>query len=115
MICFGVCHAASFFSYTMLLKAGAAPQILSVIIFCEAFTGGCVTTAFLTFIYTTCKTGSIYALLWALHEVSGIFFMSISGVVADKIGWNLYFMLVPLGYVMILTGLCRCEYIHIKS
>jgi PAT family beta-lactamase induction signal transducer AmpG len=107
MIYFGLCHAVSFLFYLILVKIGAAPQILGFIIFCEAFTGGSVTSAFITFIYTICKTGSMYALFWALHEISGIFFMSISGIIVDFIGWNSYFILVPFFYIIVLVVLQR--------
>jgi fucose permease len=106
MFYFGITHAISFFSYTLLLNSGAVFSVLNFIILCEAFTGGCVTTAFIATFYTTCKTGSMYALLWALHEVSGMFFTGISGVTADSIGWNYYFGLVPLFYIIIVIILC---------
>jgi PAT family beta-lactamase induction signal transducer AmpG len=107
MIYCGLGHAASFFLYVLLAKTGAVPQILWFVIFCEALTGGSVTSAFIAFIYTICQTGSMYALCWALHEISGIFFMSISGIVVDNIGWSLYFMLVSLFYTAVLIVLRR--------
>jgi PAT family beta-lactamase induction signal transducer AmpG len=103
MIYFGSCHAISFFPYLIFTKVGADPYCLNLVILCEAFTGGCVTSAFLTFLYTRCKTGSLYALLWAFHEVNGIFIMGISGIIADRVGWRLYFTLVPLVYGVVLV------------
>jgi PAT family beta-lactamase induction signal transducer AmpG len=105
MIYFGVCHAISFLCYLIFEKTGAVSWCLCLVILYEAFTGGCVSTAFLAFLYDKCKTGSLYALLWALHETSGIFFMGISGVVADGIGWRLYFILIPFVYMIMLVML----------
>ncbi|MDR2107772.1 MAG: MFS transporter [Holosporaceae bacterium] len=107
MIGFGVCHAMSFFSYLTLVKFGAVPRILATVIFFEAFTGGCVTVAFLTFLYGICKSGSLYALMWALHEAGGMFFMGISGIIADCMEWGTYFMLVSLMYGAVLLFLAR--------
>jgi PAT family beta-lactamase induction signal transducer AmpG len=103
MIYFGGSHAISFFPYLIFTKIGANSSCLSLIILSEAFTGGCVTSAFLAFLYAKCKTGSLYALLWAFHEISGIFFMGISGIIADEVGWRLYFTLVPLVYAIVLA------------
>ncbi|MDR2781195.1 MAG: MFS transporter [Holosporaceae bacterium] len=109
MFYFGITHAISFFSYTILLKRGAVLPELCLIILCEAFTGGCVTTVFLAIFYAACKTGSMYALLWAIHEVSGIFFMGISGIIVDCVGWNNYFWLIPLTYMIIIMHLRKCK------
>jgi hypothetical protein len=49
----------------------------------------------LAFLYDLCKTGTQYALLWAFHELGGMFFMSISGFVAESLGWVGYFSVVP--------------------
>ncbi|MDR2646240.1 MAG: MFS transporter [Holosporaceae bacterium] len=103
MIYFGNGHAISFFSYLIFTKIGANVSFLSLVILGEAFTGGCVTSAFLAFLYTKCKTGSLYALLWAFHEMNGIFFMGISGIIADGVGWRLYFTLVPVIYSIVLA------------
>jgi PAT family beta-lactamase induction signal transducer AmpG len=105
MFYFGVSHAVSFFCYTILLNGGAISSLLYLVISFEAFTGGCVTTAFVATFYITCRTGAMYALLWALHEISGIFFMGISGVMVDHMGWNGYFQLIPLTY-LIVSMLC---------
>ncbi|MDR0753345.1 MAG: MFS transporter, partial [Holosporaceae bacterium] len=98
IIFFGGGHAISFFPYLIFTKIKASSSCLNLIIFGEAFTGGCVTSAFLAFFYAKCKTGSLYSLLWAFHEINGIFLMGISGIIADGVGWRLYFTLVPLVY-----------------
>ncbi|MDR2724305.1 MAG: MFS transporter [Holosporaceae bacterium] len=105
MFYFGICHAISFFSYLIFIKTGAVFLSLGLVTLYEAFTGGCVTTAFLAFLYTKCKTGSLYALFWALHEISGILFMGSSGIIVDSVGWKLYFILISLIYMTILGGL----------
>ncbi|MDR2158189.1 MAG: MFS transporter [Holosporaceae bacterium] len=102
MVYFGIFHALSFFSYMLLVKFGAFAPILYAITLFEAFSGGCVTTAFLAFLYGICKTGSSYALMWALHEIGGIFFMSVSGIIVDYVGWSRYFTFVPCLYIAII-------------
>jgi PAT family beta-lactamase induction signal transducer AmpG len=99
---FSIMHAICFGNYASFLKNGADILTLNFLTVCEAFTGGCVTTAFVALFYVTCKTGSMYALFWALHEISGIFFMGISGIVVDKIGWKYFFQFVPGFYLIIL-------------
>jgi PAT family beta-lactamase induction signal transducer AmpG len=95
MIAFGLAHGASFFSYLLLVAYERDTDVLCAVIFMEGVTGGSVTAAFLAFLYGLCKTGAQYALLWALHELGGMLFMSISGFAADYLGWIGYFSAVP--------------------
>ncbi|MDR1236272.1 MAG: MFS transporter, partial [Holosporaceae bacterium] len=107
MFYFGVAHAISFFFYVILLHTGTVLPILDFVIACEAFSGGCATTAFIATFYSMCKTGSMYALFWAIHETGGVFFGGISGVISDCIGWSLYFSLIPLIYLSVILYLYR--------
>ncbi|MDR0556154.1 MAG: MFS transporter [Holosporaceae bacterium] len=110
LILFGCCHAVTFSMYLILLESGASPSVLTWIISCEALTGGCVTTVFLAFIYATCQTGSMYALLWALHDISGMLFMGVSGILADGVGWGYFFLGVSFSYIIGL--LCLFFFTH---
>ncbi|MDR1551694.1 MAG: MFS transporter [Holosporaceae bacterium] len=103
MVIFGVLHALSFFLYSLFLKIGAETRLLWLTISYEALTGGCVTTAFITFFYETCRTGAMYALLWAVHDVSGTFFRGISGILVDAMGWKMFFTVIPAAYCAVLA------------
>ncbi len=91
-----VVHAISFLSYLLLLEFGKDLSILTFIITLEALSGGAVTSCFIAFFYTTASNLTIYAILWALHELSGLIFMSISGIATNLLGWWNFFCLVPI-------------------
>jgi PAT family beta-lactamase induction signal transducer AmpG len=112
MIILGLAHGVSFFSYTLLTVYGHNTTALCYVILLEGITGGSVTAAFLAFIYSLCKIGSQYALLWAFHELGGMFFMSISGFVADSLGWVCYFSAVPFVFApsLLLLKISKMRY-----
>ncbi len=89
-------HAVSFFSYLFLAELGKNNSILTFIITFEALSGGAVTSCFIAFFYTIASDLTIYAVLWAMYEFSGLIFMSISGIFANFLGWRLFFCLVPM-------------------
>ena len=89
-------HAVSFLSYLLLAEFGKDNSVLTFITTIEALSGGAVTSCFLAFFYTIASDLTIYAVLWALHELSGLIFMSVSGIFANLLGWKLFFCLVPM-------------------
>ena len=89
-------HAVSFLAYLLLAELGKSNSILTVIITLEALSGGAVTSCFIAFFYTIASDLTIYAVLWAIHEFSGLIFMSISGIFANFLGWRLFFCFVPM-------------------
>lgn len=89
-------HAMSFLAYLLLTTFGKENYILTTIITFEALSGGAVTACFIAFFYTIASNLTIYAILWALHEFSGLIFMSISGVFVDFLGWRPFFCFVSL-------------------
>jgi len=89
-------HAISFLAYLLLNEFGKDNSILIFIITFEALSGGAVTSCFIAFFYTIAADLTIYAVLWALYEFSGLIFMSISGIFANLLGWRLFFCLVPM-------------------
>lgn len=109
MFIFALLHGCSFLGYLFLINFGHDINVLTWIILLEAITGGCVTASFLAFLYGICKTGTLYGLLWALHEIFGMFFMSLSGVIADQLGWRLFFCMVPLLFIPSLILLLRTQ------
>lgn len=91
-----IAHMFSFLSYLLLIKYGADTRILTGVIFLEGITGGSVTAAFLAFLYKVCKKESQYAILWGMHEASGLIFMTLSGFLVDAVGWKYYFLIIPI-------------------
>lgn len=89
-------HAMSFFAYLLLTVFGKDNSILTFITTIEALSGGAVTSCFLAFFYTIAADLTIYAILWALYEFSGLIFMSVSGIFAHLVGWRLFFCFVPM-------------------
>ena len=89
-------HAVSFLAYLLLTEFGKENTLLTMIITLEALSGGAVTACFLGFFYTIVADLTIYAILWALYEFSGLIFMSVSGIFANLLGWKLFFCLVPM-------------------
>lgn len=90
-----LCHYCVFPLYLLLLKNGASKEILTMLVACEALTGGFITTAFISFFYKITADGTTFALLWAIHEFSGMIFSSISGIFVSNFGWNVFFAVVP--------------------
>lgn len=89
-------HAISFLAYLLLNEFGKDNSILIFIITFEALSGGAVTSCFIAFFYTIAADLTIYAILWAVYEFSGLIFMSVSGIFANLLGWRLFFCLVPM-------------------
>ncbi|MBO7642295.1 MAG: MFS transporter [Alphaproteobacteria bacterium] len=89
-------HAISFFTYLLLTEFGKENTLLTIIITFEALSGGAVTSCFIAFFYTIAADLTIYAVLWALYELSGLIFMSVSGIFANLLGWKLFFCFVPM-------------------
>jgi PAT family beta-lactamase induction signal transducer AmpG len=94
MIYFSIFHMISLFSYIFLF--GKNYHMLCTVIFCDGITGGAVTAAFLAFLYEICKNGSQYAIAWAIHEIGGLIFRSMSGIFVDNMGWKLFFITAPI-------------------
>ncbi len=89
-------HATSFLAYLLLTEFGKNNSFLTWIITFEALSGGAVTSCFIAFFYTIAADLTIYAVLWALYELSGLIFMSVSGIFANFLGWRLFFCFVPM-------------------
>lgn len=105
-------HATSFFAYLLLAELGKDNSILTLIITFEALSGGAVTSCFIAFFYTIAADLTIYAVLWALYELSGLIFMAISGIFANFFGWRLFFCLVPM---LIIPNLVVLKRIRIEK
>lgn len=96
MFTLGIFHVFSLLLYVFLAISGHNLSILTLAIICEGLTGGAVTSAFISFLYSVSHNGTLYALFWAIHGCSGTLFMMLSGILADYLSWTAYFSIVPL-------------------
>ena len=98
-----IAHAVASFTFIIMSKIGYNIGFLYFSTLFENITGGIMTTAYLAFLYSMCEKGehfaSQYALLWAFYDFSGIFCRTISGMLADLLGWTLFFSLISITFI----------------
>jgi len=97
-----IVHALAGFSILLLVHYGNNIALLYVVVLLEVVTGSAMSTCFLAFLYSLCRTGSPttqYAILWAVHEVIGTTIRSFSGFYADIVSWNIYFLTIPVLFI----------------
>lgn len=102
MIHFGVIHAISCLCYVILSLVGRNLAVLYMSVFVENITSGAVTTAFIAFLYSLSNkayAATQYALLWAFYDLGGTFYRTISGILADTVGWTNFFLIIPLTFI----------------
>ncbi|MDR2681661.1 MAG: MFS transporter [Holosporaceae bacterium] len=99
MLYLGVLHMISLYLYLLIWLHGHDTDILCVVVFFESMAEGATAAAFLAFLYELCSGSSQYALFWAIHELGGIAATSVSGLLADTLGWFNYFLIVPIFFV----------------
>lgn len=92
-------HTFSLLLYVFLTISGHNPSILTLVIICEGLTGGAVTSAFISYLYSVSRNGTSYALFWAIHGCSGTIFMMLSGILADYLSWTAFFSIIPLSAI----------------
>lgn len=89
-------HMIFLFSYLLLCAYGNDITILRCVVFLEGISGGAISTAFIAFLYMLCKTGSQYAIFWAVHELGGMILRLLSGICVDSFGWPIFFTITPI-------------------
>ena len=98
-----ITHACSCLLFVIMSKIGYNITFLYFSTLIENITGGIMTTAYLAFLYNLCNKEeyctSQYALLWAFYDLGGIVCRTVSGVLADLLGWTTFFALLPLTFV----------------
>lgn len=103
MFYLGIIHSFASFSYLALTQTGANLPTLYFTVFIENTTGGALTTTFIAYLYSLCNhrayPATQYALLWAFYELGGMLCRSISGIVADFLGWFWFFIVIPVLFV----------------
>jgi len=102
MIWFGIIHAISCLCYVALAVVGKNLTMFYFSVFVENITSGAVVTAFVAFLYSLSHksyAATQYALLWAFYDLGGTFYRTVSGIVADALGWTNFFLIIPLTFV----------------
>ncbi len=102
MIWFGVIHAISCLCYVALSLTGKSLPMFYFSVFVENITSGAVTTAFIAFLYSLSNknyAATQYALLWAFYDIGGTFYRTVSGIIADALGWTNFFLIIPLTFI----------------
>ena len=100
-----IAHAIACLSYVALSVIGYDINMLYFTSFFENITGGMMSTSFIAFLYTLCNKQyctTQYALLWAFYDFSGAICRTISGVIADILGWTDFFV---FSVIMFLPGI----------
>lgn len=102
---FGVFQMVSNLVYLVLTALPADPVALGICIGIENICGGLGTAAFTAFLMRLCSRGESagqYAMLTSFMAVSRVLLGPAAGVVAEKLGWPLYF---SLSMVLAVPGL----------
>lgn len=103
MLSLGIIHAIACFSYVILTHTGANLSLLYITVFIENTTGGALTTTFIAYLYSLCNhrayPATQYALLWAFYELGGMACRSVSGIMADSLGWRNFFICIPFLFI----------------
>lgn len=102
MLYAAIVHSLVGLSLICLNYTGKNYIALYSIVFAEVSTGGVMSSCFLAFIYSLCRTGSRstqFAVLWSFHEAFGILFRTVSGWYSDIVGWSAFFVTSSLLFI----------------
>ncbi len=102
MIWFGIIHAASCLCYVFLAIVGKSLPVFYFSVFVENVTSGAMVTAFVAFLYSLSHksyAATQYAVLWAFYDLGGTFYRTVSGIIADSLGWMNFFLIIPLTFI----------------
>jgi PAT family beta-lactamase induction signal transducer AmpG len=102
MLYTAMAHALSCLAYVALSTMGHNIYMLYAAVFVENITGGGMGTAFIAFLYSLCDKqycATQYALLWAFYDFGGIICRTISGAIADMLGWTNFFLFIPIVFM----------------
>lgn len=102
MLYTSIVHAFAGFSMLLLVYYGNNITCLYIVVVLEVLTGSAMSTCFLAFLYSLCRSGSPttqYALLWAMHEVVGIAIRSFAGMYSDFVSWGVFFSTIPFLFI----------------
>ncbi len=103
MFCFAIIHGIScYLCYILLAVIENNLLMLYLSVFIEHGANGAIATAFVAFLYCISDKKYVatqYALLWAFYGISSMFFRSISGILADSLGWMYFFFIIPFTFI----------------
>lgn len=104
----GSVHAISCFAYVALSYIGHNISALYATVFIENITSGATATVFVAFLYSLCNktyAATQYSLFWACYEFIGMIFRTLSGTMADALGWQNFFIMIPFIFIPALCAL----------
>lgn len=106
LLYFGMLHTLGYLMFIILANSNKNILALYFITGYVAFTGGLATTAYFAFISGLSKgshTTILYAFLSSIVGVIWVIFPVISGIIAEKLGWEAFFSVISiLGLITIL-------------
>lgn len=97
-----IAHAVSCLTYVAMSFIGYNIHMLYFTAFIENITGGMMSTAFIAFLYSLCNKQygtTQYALLWAFYDFGGAIYRTISGAMADLLGWTNFFIFAVIMFI----------------
>lgn len=110
-----IAHAASCLTYVAMSFIGYNIHMLYFTAFIENITGGMMSTAFIAFLYSLCNKRyctTQYALLWAFYDFGGAFCRTISGAMADLLGWTNFFIFAVIMFIPGIVVLYPDVHVH---
>jgi PAT family beta-lactamase induction signal transducer AmpG len=96
---FGILQAVGLLLFSVLAQIGTNVTMLGIAVGVENFTSGMATAAFLAFMASQANkrfTATQYALLSSLSGVPGAIFGATTGILAEQLGWTMYFIACAL-------------------
>lgn len=99
LIFFGILQSIALFGFSYLSQQELNLNILAGVITAENFSSGMATSALVAFMANQCQvrfSATQFALLSSLSSVPRVMAGSITGVLAEALGWNWYFIVCTL-------------------
>jgi PAT family beta-lactamase induction signal transducer AmpG len=116
MLLFGIIHSLAHLLFIVLNYHHGNIYILTFVVGAESITNGMAMAAYLAFITSLCSgkySITQYAFLSSMMGVSRAIFPSISGVIVNAFGWNIFFIivfLISIPSIYILKNICYNRY-----
>lgn len=112
-------HSVTCSLYLVMYHIGHVPWALALTIFVENFTGGMFMSTFLAFLYYYSNTSPyptvLYTFFFGLYSVNNMFVSAISGLLADSLGWDKFFLLAITISLAISALIFKCYLIFGKK
>jgi PAT family beta-lactamase induction signal transducer AmpG len=117
LIIFGILQAVSNLSFMALAYVGKVYSMMVVAVAFENLAGGMGTAAFVAFLMALCDhryTATQFALLSALASLGRVFVGPPSGIIAQEVGWIIFFFVTFLAALPGLVLLYKMRQ-HVRS